>query len=123
MSKAFRFLVYADDPERAVKFYTEVLGWKFDKTPAEMGGGNHFWINAGSDDEEGIGAGDLELRIGNRSTVNHYRVVSFKDTINKITKYGGKIINETALGEMGFQAFCEDSEGNVFSIFQPKNPE
>lgn len=115
MSKAMRFLLYGDDLERAVNFYTEVLGWKM------TGGQNdHYWINAGPADEEGLD-GDLEKRVGNRTTVNHFRVKSFKDTVAKIKANGGKIISETPMGEMGFHAFCEDTEGNVFGIMEEKN--
>jgi predicted enzyme related to lactoylglutathione lyase len=115
MSKAIRFSLYYDNAERAVKFYSDVLGWK-------MSGGqnDHYWINAGPPEEQGL-EGDLEKRVGQRTTVNHFTVKSFKDTVAKIKTNGGKIISETPMGDMGFHAFCEDSEGNVFAIFELKN--
>jgi predicted lactoylglutathione lyase len=48
-------------------------------------------------------------------------VKSFKDTIAKLKTNGGKVISETPMGDMGYHAFCEDTEGNVFAIFEEKN--
>ena len=115
MSKALRFTLYYDDPERALKFYSEVLGW-------QMSGGRegHYWIKAGPREEDGLD-GDLEKRVDNRTTVNHFRVKSFKETVARIKANGGRIISETPMGDMGFHAFCEDTEGNIFGIMEEKN--
>ena len=119
MSKAIRFSLYVDDPERAIKFYSDVLGWEMKKSPI---GDQHWWITAGPEDEEGLD-GDLEGRVGNRTTVNHFRVASFEDTLKKVKSNGGTVISETPMGDMGYHAFCEDSEGNVIGVFQEKTPE
>lgn len=112
MAKALRFLLYVDDPGRAIKFYTETLGWKMTRSP---GGEQHWWITAGPDNEEGLD-GDLEVRTGNRSTVNHYRIPAYEETLEKIKKAGGRVLSEEPMGEMGNHAFCEDTEGNVFGV-------
>lgn len=118
MSKALRFSLYVDDPDRAIKFYSEALGWKMTKSPM---GDLHWWITAGPDEEEGLD-GDLEQRVDNRATVLHFRIPSYKDTLEKITKNGGKILSEEPMGEMGNHAFCEDTEGNVFGVMWEKPP-
>ena len=115
MSKAMRFLLYVDDIERAVEFYTEALGWQMRKAPPELGGDKHYWITAGPDDEPGLD-GDLEVRVGNRATINHYRIPSYKDTLEKIKNGGGKVVSEEDMGEMGKHAFCEDPDGNLFGV-------
>lgn len=119
MSKALRFSLYVDNPERAIKFYSEVLGWKMKKAP--MGGDQHWWITAGLEDEEGLD-GDLEGRVGNRTTVNHFRIPSYEDTLEKVKKAGGKVLSEEPMGEMGNHAFCQDTEGNVFGVMW-ENPD
>jgi len=36
MSRVVHFEIYADDPERAVKFYTSVFDWKVNKWQGPM---------------------------------------------------------------------------------------
>jgi predicted enzyme related to lactoylglutathione lyase len=117
MSKAIRFIFFVDDPERASQFYSQVLGWKIEKSPMFEG---QWSITAGSQEEDGID-GNMEKRVGNRSTVNNFLVASLSDTLAKVTRAGGKILEEKELS-MGYHAFCEDTEGNVFGIFQAKPP-
>jgi predicted enzyme related to lactoylglutathione lyase len=111
MPKAHYFSLYYDDAKRAASFYSKVLGW-------ELSGGKdeNFNIKAGPDEEQGLN-GDLKKRVGNRTTIAHFGVKSVNDTIAKLKANGGKVISETT----GFQAFCEDTEGNVISIFELKN--
>jgi uncharacterized protein len=118
MAKAMNFSLYVDDPERAVKFYSEVLGWKMQKFP----GAAHYMIDAGPAEEQGV-SGFMEPRVGNRekdvknrSTVLHIRVSSYEDTINKIIDAGGKVLDDFPMGDMGHHATCQDTEGNVFAI-------
>jgi predicted enzyme related to lactoylglutathione lyase len=118
MSKAMTFSIYVGNEEQAVKFYSEVLGWKIEKFP----GGSHYMVNAGPDDEPGI-SGFIEPREGNReknvekrSTVNHYRITSYENVIKTVKKLGGKVLDEFEMGEMGRHATCEDPEGNVFAV-------
>jgi len=122
MSKAIRFSLYVDNPERAIKFYSEALGWKMNKARQE----GHWFINAGPKEEEGL-EGDMEQREGSRTTVAHFRVKSYKDTVKAALKNGGKVLKETDMGEMGKHAFLQDSEGNVIGImeegsFKPGGP-
>jgi len=125
MPKAMTFSIYVNDMERAIKFYSEVLGWEMKQFP----GAAHYMVNAGDKDEPGI-TGFLEPRVGNRekdvtdrTTVNHYRVFSYEDTIKKVIESGGKILDEFSMGDMGNHATCQDTEGNVFAIMWEKPKE
>lgn len=116
MAKAMNFTLYVNDAEKEMKFYSEVLGWGFTKMPM----GNHYGIDAGAKEEQGIG-GFMEPREGNRekntevrSTVNHYRVSDYDKMIAAVKAMGGKILDEFDMGEMGRHATLEDPEGNVF---------
>lgn len=111
MSKAMNFSIYVDDMERALRFYSEVFGWKADKFP----GGEHYIVSAGEEDEQGVD-GFLEPRQKTRSTVNHFRIFSYDETLEKITREGGKILEEMDMGDMGRHAFCEDPDGNVLGL-------
>ena len=111
MSKAMNFSLYVDDMEKALRFYSEVFGWKLQKFP----GGQHYIAVAGAKDEQGVD-GFIEPRVGTRSTVNHFRIPSYDETLKKITRAGGKILDEMDMGDMGKHAFCEDPDGNVLGL-------
>ena len=56
MPKIVHFDIPADDPMRAVAFYQEVFGWKYDKWDGPM----EYWlINTGPGDEPGIHGGQV----------------------------------------------------------------
>lgn len=65
MSRLVHFDVQADDPERAIRFYESVLGWKFHKWDGPM---ECRLIETGPKDEPGIDGGLVPL--GCRS--DHY---------------------------------------------------
>jgi predicted enzyme related to lactoylglutathione lyase len=111
MAKAMSFNIFIDDPEKAIKFYTEALGWEFTR----FGEQQHWMIKAGPDDEPGVD-GWLDMKVGNRAVVNHFRIPAYQETIDKIIKAGGKVIEEMDMGDMGHHAFCEDPEGNIFGV-------
>ena len=55
MPRPVHFELEAEDPERAVRFYTDVFGWKFDKWEQE---GFPYWlITTGGPEEPGIDGG------------------------------------------------------------------
>ena len=59
MNRPVHFEIQAQDPERAIKFYTEVFGWKIDKWP---GLDWEYWVvmTADKDSKEpGINGGLL----------------------------------------------------------------
>ena len=117
MSKAMSFNIYVDNPEKAIRFYSEALGWEITQFKEEQ----HWMVKAGPEDEQGVD-GFLDPRVGNRTTVNHYRIPSYKETLEKIVKGGGKVLEEMDMGDMGKHAFCEDPEGNVFGVMW-ENPD
>src|SRR5438128_828489 len=54
------FEIHADDPERAIKFYSDLFGWQFKKRDGPM----PYWlVTTGPDSEPGINGG-LMKRMG-----------------------------------------------------------
>lgn len=51
MTKVIHFEIPADDPERAIKFYKKVFGWKIDKWEGEF---DYRLVTGGKEDEPGI---------------------------------------------------------------------
>src|ERR1700733_10616937 len=95
MPRVIHFEIHADNPERAVKFYSELFGWQFTK----WGGPMEYWlIVTGPDSQPGINGGLLR-RHGPPPTegqaVNSYvctcDVANVDQSIATATAHGGQI--------------------------------
>ena len=116
MPRIVHFEICADKPERAVAFYTKVFGWKTEK----WAGAEDYWMaNTGADKEPGINGAIMQKRDPKWTTVNTVDVPSVDDYVSKVTKNGGKVVApKVAIPGMGYVAYCQDTEGNVFGIWQ-----
>ena len=88
MPRPIHFDVTVDDPERAMNFYKDVFGWKFEKWNGPM----EYWMaTTGDEKEPGINGG-LSKR-GESSMPNMNTIgVSSVDTFSKmIQDKGGKV--------------------------------
>ena len=115
MPRVVHFEIPADDPERAVKFYEEVFGWKIDKWEGSV----DYWpISTGEADEPGID-GAIMRREEQKVTVNTIDVPSLDDFTERIVEAGGKVVTpKMAIPGVGYHSYCMDSEGNVFGVLQ-----
>ena len=59
MPRVVHFDISVDDPERAIKFYTEVFGWKVQKWEGPM---DYWLITTGDPGEPGIDGGLAKRR-------------------------------------------------------------
>jgi predicted enzyme related to lactoylglutathione lyase len=116
MSRVIHFEINADNPERAVKFYSKVFGWKIQKWE----GGPDYWLaTTGAEGEMGIN-GAILPRNGMLTTVNTIGVASVDEAIKAVERAGGKMIQpKVPIPGIGYFAYCQDTEGNVFGILQP----
>jgi len=117
MSRVVHFEIPADDTERAVAFYTDVFGWKFQKWDGPM----PYWlITTGPDGQPGINGGLLPRQCPGASTVNTVTVDSVDESLKAIESKGGKINSpKMAVPGIGWLAYCLDPEGNTFGLLQP----
>jgi predicted enzyme related to lactoylglutathione lyase len=122
MNRVIHFEFGVDNPERAIGFYAKVFGWKIE----QWGGPENYWlVTTGRDGGPGIDGGmminEFMRRTGiERASVNTIGVASIDEFVQKIVRAGGKIIiPKMAIPGVGWQAYCEDTEGNVFGIHQP----
>jgi uncharacterized protein len=122
MLRPIHFEIHADNPERAVKFYTDVFGWKF-----ERWGEMEYWmLSTGAKDQPGIDGG-LMKRKGPKpvdgQAVNAYPctmdVPSVDGYLKKIIAAGGsQAVPKMPIPGMAWLAYCKDTEGNLFGIFE-----
>ena len=116
MLRVVHFEINADDPERAIKFYSDVFGWKINKWEGPV---DYWLVTTGPDDRPGINGGIMKRPSPSASTVNTINVPSIDDYMAKVKDADGKIIGEkTAIPGVGYLAYCLDTEGNTFGIIQ-----
>jgi hypothetical protein len=116
MPRPIHFDIAADDPERAIKFYKTVFGWKFTKWNGPM----EYWMatTKGAKREPGIDGG-LSRRGQGMGNMNTIGVPSVDRYSKKITDSGGKIlVPKMAIPTVGWFATCQDTERNVFGIIE-----
>ena len=116
MPRVIYFEVSADQPERAIRFYTKVFGWKIQKWE----GTDDYWmISTGDDGQPGIDGGLVKRRNPADTIINTIDVSSIDEFLNRITNSGGQIAApKFSIPGVGYFAYCRDPEGNTFSIMQ-----
>jgi predicted enzyme related to lactoylglutathione lyase len=119
------FEIHADNPERCVKFYSEVFGWEIEKWE---GGQMEYWMVVTGPREEagGINGGIMRRPCpapAPSQTTNAYVctmvVDSYDEMSDKIVAAGGKVaMPKFALKGMAWQGYFVDTEGNTFGLHQ-----
>jgi predicted enzyme related to lactoylglutathione lyase len=123
MPRVSHFEIHADDPDRAIKFYSGLFGWEFQKWDGPM----PYWlIKTGPDSEPGINGG-LMKRMGpppgDMQPVNAYvctTAVSDLDArLVKALGSGGTLaLAKMPVPGVGWLAYFKDPEGNILGMIQ-----
>jgi predicted enzyme related to lactoylglutathione lyase len=116
MNRVVHFELGASDPARAVEFYKNVFGWEAQKWGAE-----EYWLmKTGSAPEAGIDGAILRNKDSQPRTVNSIQVTSLEESAEKVESHGGKVVvPKMTIPGVGYVAYCTDTEGNIFGIYQP----
>lgn len=126
MGRPIHFEIQADDPERAIAFYTSVFGWRFDDYSSYVG--SPYWgVVTGDDGEPGINGGLLPRPVpapgaeqGTNAFVCTMGTDDYDLTEARILAAGGRVaLPKAALPGMAWQGYYLDPEGNTFGIHQP----
>ncbi len=123
MPRVVHFEIHAQDPERAVRFYSQVFGWEISK----WGGPVDYWlIKTGTAPEPGIDGGLIRRQGPN--PVDGQAVIAYVCTVSvpsvdeytgRITSAGGVVVvPKMAIPGVGWLLYAKDLEGNVFGIMQ-----
>lgn len=117
MPRPVHFDMTAEDPQRAVSFYSNVFGWTFQKWEGPM---EYWMISTGSSGEPGIDGGLGPRRDPSETgTTNVVSVSSVDDYVAKITSNGGSVTApKSAIPGVGYLAYCTDTEGNLFGLME-----
>ena len=116
MGRVNHFEITADDPKRAAAFYEKAFGWKF----ADWGGPfTYLLATTGDKNEIGIDGAIMDRSDHNQAVINTIGVDKWEAGADAVKKAGGQVLQEkTAVPGQGYFAYCKDTEGNVFGIFE-----
>ena len=115
MSRVTHFEIPADNPDRAIRFYADVFGWKFQKWDGPM----EYWMIETGKDEPGIDGGLARREAPGSSTTSVIQVPSVDDSLKAIETKGGKVVvPKSPIPGVGHVAYFHDPEGNFLGIFQ-----
>ena len=121
-ARVVHFEVPFDDADRARGFYRDVFDWQIQSMP-EM---NYNLVSTGPSTDQGmpsepgfIGGGMMQREAPVTTPVITLQVDDIDATVIAIEKHGGKAVGEKmAVGDMGFAAYFNDSEGNLMGLWQ-----
>lgn len=116
MGRVVHFEISAEDPDRAAEFYRKAFGWEV----TDWGGGFRYLLaTTGPDDQPGINGAITERQEHSQPVVNSIEVARWEDGAAAVAAAGGEVLMEkTPIPGMGYFAYCRDTEGNVFGIFE-----
>ncbi len=116
------FEIPADDVERLRKFYSQLFGWKIEKTE----GPTDYWFiqtvpvdEKGNPTRQGVNGGMIKKQNPEHKVTNYILVESVDEYSKKIEALGGKVIvPKMEVPNMGFWAMAIDPEGNHFAVWE-----
>jgi hypothetical protein len=115
MPAIIHFEINADDPKRAVKFYEVVFGWKISMWERPV---KYWLVSTSGSDKPGINGAIME-RMEKGTITIFVDVPSVDEFLRKIMQAGGKALTEKmVIPGVGYSAYCMDTEGNLFGLFQ-----
>ena len=120
------FEIYTSDFERAKKFYTTVFQVQLTDLP--MGSENHPDMKYATfpGNPNGFGASGALVKMdvvtpGNGGTLVYFYTEEINKELGRVEAAGGKIIRpKVSIGENGFIALVEDTEGNMIGMHSMK---
>ncbi|MBY0513217.1 MAG: VOC family protein [Gemmataceae bacterium] len=122
MGRVVHFEIHADEPERAARFYGELLGWSFTKWDGPM----PYWlVTTGPDGTPGINGGLIQRPhpITGNDGVIAYVCTANVDSVDATVARGVELGGAVALPKMpvpgiGRLAYLKDTEGNGFGVME-----
>jgi uncharacterized protein len=115
MPKVMHFEIPADKPERAIRFYKNVFGWKI----AKLRGKQPYWlVTASKTSEPGIN-GAIARRKDVPVNTNTITVPSLDKFTKKVIAAGGKVVMpRMVVPRFGYMAYFTDTENNSFGLME-----
>ena len=106
----------ATDIPATKAFYSSVFGWKF----TDWGGPfTYLLATTGDKTDIGIDGAIMDRTEHGQGVINTISVDKWESGADAVKKAGGQVLMEkTSVPGQGYFAYCKDTEGNVFGIFE-----
>ena len=122
--RVVHFEIPHDDGARARSFYEEAFGWQIQHMP-EM---NYSMVVTGPSGDQGptepgfINGGLMERQDEYKAPNIVIDVDNIEDALKAVNEAGGSTVHERMeVGEMGFAAYFNDTEGNLIGLWETKS--
>ncbi|MDA4116241.1 MAG: VOC family protein [Thaumarchaeota archaeon] len=110
------FEIPAQDVEKLSKFYSDVFGWKFEKTPI---GEMEYWMITTGPRAKSVYGGMYKKQIDMEMPRNYIAVDKIDKAIETFTMAGGKqIVQKMEVPGIGWSFIGVDPEGNAVGLFE-----
>jgi len=117
LPRPIHFEIPAEDPGRAMAFYSKVLGWTFTKWDGPV---DYWLITTGDANEPGINGGLMPRRDPAQPCVNTMNVADLDETTKVVESSGGQcVVPKMPVPGVGWLAYFKDTEGHIFGLMQP----
>ena len=122
MPRPIHFEIQAENVERAIAFYRELLGWEFNQWGKEP-----YWlVKTGEKGTPGIDGGLMPRRgpgPADMQAVNAFvctvDVANLDAMVKRVTELKGSIaLPKMPIPTVGWLAYAKDTEGNIFGMMQ-----
>jgi predicted enzyme related to lactoylglutathione lyase len=121
-ARVVHFEIPFDDADRARSFYGEVFDWQIQSVPELQ----YNMVTTGPTSDQGmptepgyIGGGMMQRQGPVTNPVITLAVDDIDATLIAVEKHGGRAVGEKmTVGDMGFAAYFNDSEGNLMGLWQ-----
>ncbi|MCW3052559.1 MAG: hypothetical protein JWN14_1729 [Chthonomonadales bacterium] len=118
MSRVVHFEIHAENPERAIAFYSKLFSWEF----SQWGEMDYWMITTGPAEKPGIDGGLTRRRgeIDGEAVIAFVCTIDVPDvdaTVEAILAAGGTIAHpKMPIPTIGWLAYGKDTEGNIFGV-------
>ncbi|MDO6431687.1 VOC family protein [Flavitalea sp. BT771] len=122
------FEIYTSDFERAKKFYSEVFKYKLTDIPVDSERHSQMKYATFPNDQNGEGASGALVKLdvakpGIGGTLVYFDSEEIDAELGRVETAGGKIIRpKLNIGDFGYIALIEDTEGNLIGLHSPLPP-
>jgi uncharacterized protein len=116
MPTIVHFDIATDQPERAKKFYESLFGWKMEGPPGMT---DYYLIETRDlDNNKGVGGGLGKRGDPSQRITAYIGIDDIEKYSRKVAELGGKVQPKMTVPGWGYLASCQDTEGNVFGLWQ-----
>lgn len=124
MQRPVHFEIHAADPERAARFYRDLLDWEITRWEGPV----EYWLVTTGSNEPGIDGAIVKRPGANPDPaeptpvvgyVNILEVADIDDVLTRADRLGATLaMPKTPIPGIGWVAYLKDTESNVFGLMQ-----